>query len=108
MRFVCVTISEQVNIRVGDGRKEKWNDHATDDFGEKYGTISKLIWHAVERQIEQNKGGSETGAQQTQPVEANGQIDDILTGVEDNGNALDSKQDCIDRLYKQVAAGGDK
>lgn len=100
-------MSEKVHIRVGDGRKEKWDTHASEDHADKYGTMSKLIRHAVERQIEVDTGASPSEPSQgTQPVEANGRIDDILTGVEDNGSALEAIQNRLAKIHDDVVSGG--
>jgi hypothetical protein len=100
-------MSEQVHIRVGEGRKEKWNAHATEDHADKYGSVSKLIRHAVERQIEMDTGDTPVGPSEgAQTVEPNGRIDDILTGVEDNGSALEEIQNRLARLHDDVVSGG--
>ncbi|GAB3672462.1 hypothetical protein [Halopiger thermotolerans] len=98
-------MSEKVHIRVGDGRKEKWNEHANDDFGDKYGSMSKLVRHAVERQIERDTGdaSAESGSQ---TVEANGRIDDILNGVEDNGSALEAIEDRLEKMHDTMLSQG--
>lgn len=101
--------SKRVHIRVGENRRDKWNRHASDDFSDKYGSVSALIRTAVETQIDIDKGNLSAGADAsdgTQTVEANGRIDDILTGVEDNGTALEAIQSRLDRLHEQVSAGG--
>jgi hypothetical protein len=103
----CGTMSEKVHIRVGEGRKTKWDTHATEDHADKYGTMSKLIRHAVERQIEVDAGDTPAGqSDASQTVEANGRIDDIKTGVEDNGSALEDIQNRLAELHNDVVSGG--
>jgi hypothetical protein len=100
-------MSEQVHIRVGEGRKEKWDAHATEDHADKDGSVSKLIRHAVERQIEMDSGDTPVGPSDgAQTVEPNGRIDDILTGVENNGSALEEIQNRLARLHDDVVSGG--
>lgn len=100
-------MSEQVHIRVGEGRKEKWDTHATEEHGDKYGSVSKLIRHAVERQIEMDaEGGSEPTGDGSQSVEANGRIDDILNGVEDNGSALEAIEGRLENIHDTMLSQG--
>ncbi|MDL0140335.1 hypothetical protein PNP85_12560 [Halobacterium salinarum] len=99
-------MSEKVHIRVGEGRKAKWDTHAKEDYADKYGSMSKLIRHAVERQIEVDvgEGGGESEGAQT--AEPNGRIDDILNGVEDNGSALEAIQDRLENMHDTMLSQG--
>ncbi|OYR82322.1 hypothetical protein DJ84_10790 [Halorubrum ezzemoulense] len=100
-------MSEQVHIRVGEGRKEKWDTHASEDHADKYGSVSKLIRHAVERQIEMDTGeGSDPAADGSQSVEANGRIDDILNGVQDNGSALEAIEGRLENIHDTMLSQG--
>ena len=100
-------MSEKVHIRVGEGRKAKWDIHATEDHADKYGSMSKLIRHAVERQIEVDTGeGGGGSAEGGQTVEANGRIDDILNGVEDNGGALEAIEDRLENMHDTMLSQG--
>jgi hypothetical protein len=95
---------------VGENRRKKWDTHATEDHADKYGNVSKLIRHAVERQIEVDAGEGSAptagGAEGAQAVEANGRVDDILTGVENNESTLESIQERLARLHDDVVSGG--
>lgn len=88
-------MSEQVHIRVGETRHEKWVNHAEAEYD---GNMSKLIRNAVENEIggAANGGAAPDGAQ---TVEANGRIDDILNGVEDNEGALEAIEDRLKNMH---------
>ena len=95
-------MSEQVHIRVGETRHEKWVDHAEAEYD---GNMSKLIRAAVEREI----GGSsedDTASNGAQTVEPNGRIDDILNGVEDNESALEDIQDRLENMHDTMLSQG--
>lgn len=101
--------SKQVHIRVGENRRERWQDHAKDDFGDKYGSVSALIRQAVETQMDIDKGNLSAGGDGSdapQTVEANGRIDDILTGVEDNGSALEAIEDRLTNMHDTMLSQG--
>lgn len=99
-------MSEKVHLRVGEGRKEKWDTHATEDHADKYGSLSALIRHAVESQIERDAGDATEASHGAQPVEANGRIDDIKTGVEDNGKTLESIQGRLVEIQDTLVSQG--
>lgn len=88
-------MSEQVHIRVGESRHEKWVNHAETEYD---GNMSKLIRAAVEKEISgsPDDGSPSDGAE---TVEANGRMDDILNGVEDNGSALEAIEDCLENMH---------
>lgn len=98
-------MSEQVHIRVGEGRKGKWDTHATDTHSDKYGSISKLIRHAVERQIEVDTG-SHSDTSSTEESGTDGRIDDVLDGVEDNGKSLESIQQRLENIHDTMLSQG--
>jgi len=91
-------MSEQVHIRVGESRYEKWDNHAEAEYD---GNMSKLIRNAVENEISDTGGTARDGT-----VEANGRIDDILTGVEDNGSALESIEDRLKDIQDTMLTEG--
>jgi len=95
-------MSEQVHIRVGESRHEKWANHAEAEYD---GNMSKLIRAAVEKEI---GGASEddTTSDGAQTVEPNGRIDDILNGVEDNGSALEAIQDRLENMHDTMLSQG--
>jgi hypothetical protein len=93
-------MSEQVHIRVGESRHEKWVKHAEAEYD---GNMSKLIRGAVEKEI---SGAGDTASDGAQTVEPNGRIDDILNGVEDNGSALEAIQDRLENIHDTMLSQG--
>lgn len=93
-------MSEQVHIRVGESRHEKWVNHAEAEYD---GNMSKLIRAAVEKEI---SGTGDTASEDAQTVEPNGRIDDILNGVEDNGSALEAIQDRLENMHDTMLSQG--
>ena len=93
-------MSEQVHIRVGESRHEKWVQHAEAEYD---GNMSKLIRGAVEKEI---SGAGDTASDGAQTVEPNGRIDDILNGVEDNGSALEAIQDRLENMHDTMLSQG--
>lgn len=102
--------SKRVHIRVGEDRRDKWHGHATEDFGDKYGSVSALIRDAVETQMDIDKGNLSAGSSEvsnaSQQPKANGRIDAILTGVEDNSASLESIEERLSRIHETMASGG--
>jgi len=99
--------SKRVHIRVGEDRREKWKDHATEDFEDKYGSVSKLIRNAVETQIDIDSGNLSAGGSTGETtVEPNGRIDDIKVTVEDNGSTLEDIQERLTKIHDDVVSGG--
>ncbi|QGA81590.1 hypothetical protein [Halomicrobium sp. LC1Hm] len=95
-------MSEQVHIRVGESRHQKWVSHAEAEYD---GNMSKLIRAAVEKEISgASDGGSPSDGGET--VEANGRIDDILNGVEDNGSALEAIEDRLEKMHDTMLSQG--
>jgi len=92
-------MSEQVHIRVGESRHKKWVDHAESEFD---GNMSKLIRSAVEKEI----SGRENDSADTQTATAGGKADDILNGVEDNGNALESIEERLETIHDTMISHG--
>lgn len=95
-------MSEQVHIRVGETRHEKWVNHAEAEYD---GNMSKLIRNAVENEISNTSNGN-AAADGSQTVEANGRIDDILTGVEDNGSSLEAIEDRLKDIQDTMLTEG--
>ena len=95
-------MSEQVHIRVGETRHEKWVNYAESEYD---GNMSKLIRAAVEKEISGASDGS-SSSDGPQTVEANGRIDDILNGVEDNGSALEAIQDRLENMHDTMLSQG--
>lgn len=95
-------MSEQVHIRVGETRHEKWVNHAEAEYD---GNMSKLIRNAVENEIGGTSGGG-TAPDGAQTVEANGRIDDILNGVEDNGGALEAIENRLKDIQDTMLTEG--
>ncbi|MDL0145795.1 hypothetical protein [Halobacterium salinarum] len=93
-------MSEQVHIRVGESRHEKWVNHAEAEYD---GNMSKLIRSAVEKEI---SGAGDNASEGAQTVEPNGRIDDILNGVEDNGSALEAIQDRLENMHDTMLSQG--
>ena len=101
--------SKRVHIRVGEDRRKKWKDHATEDFEDKYGSVSKLIRDAVETQMDIDKGNLSTGGSDTdapQTVEPNGRIDDIKVTVEDNSDVLEDIEERLSHMHDTMLSQG--
>lgn len=95
-------MSEQVHIRVGKSRHQKWVSHAEAEYD---GNMSKLIRAAAEKEISGvSDGGSPSDG--AEAVAANGRIDDILNGVEDNGSALEATQDRLENMHDTMLSQG--
>lgn len=95
-------MSEQVHIRVGESRHEKWVSYAEAEYD---GNMSKLIRAAVEKEISGTSDG-DTAPEGSQTVEANGRVDDILTNVEDNGSALEAIQERLENMHDTMLSQG--
>lgn len=105
--MVDIQMSEQVHIRVQEGRRDDWREHAEGEYSEKYGNLSALIRHAVERQIEQDLDEGSTQSKGSgfdiPEVEAsNGRMDELLeavrtirTDVEDLSEGVDKAVDAV-------------
>ena len=95
-------MSEQVHIRVGESRHQKWVSHAEAEYD---GNMSKLIRAAVEKEISGGSDGS-SPSDGAETVEANGRIDDILNGVEDNGSTLEAIEDRLENMHDTMLSQG--
>lgn len=99
--------SKRVHIRVGENRREKWKEHAAEDFEDKYGSVSKLIRDAVETQIDIDSGNLSAGGPTGETtVEPNGRIDDIKVTVEDNESTLEDIQERLTEMHDTMASQG--
>lgn len=100
-------MSEQVHIRVGEGRRETWKQHAKEDYGDKYGSVAGLIRSAVETQMALDNGdlsaNGDSGPTQSQ---ANGRLDDVFAGVQDNGQDLGEIKEQLAEIRDLAASTG--
>jgi len=102
-------MSEQVHIRVQEGRRDDWREHAEDDHSEKYGNLSALIRHAVERQIERDQGeGTDTaegsGFDTPDVGPTDGRMDELLEAVRTIRTDVEDLSDGVDRAVDAVHA----
>lgn len=95
-------MSEQVHIRVSEGRRADWSAHAKDDYSEKYGNVSALVRHAVERQIERDTGDAQsTATAESADSERLADVHDVVT---DNHSTLEDVTTELRRLREDVQA----
>lgn len=102
-------MSEQVHIRVQEGRRDDWREHAEDAFPEKYGNLSAFIRHAVERQIEQDRNESGDSSPDSRfdipDVDASDRrVDELLEAVRSIRTDVEGLNDNVERAVDAVHA----
>jgi len=98
-------MSERVNLRVPSAKKEDWDAHV--DESDIYDNRSQFIQHAVDQQIQRDKGvGGDTAPQSAQSGANAEQMDRLAETVERMANRMESLEDRLEDATRSMRSGG--
>ena len=89
----------QVNVRVTEAEKDKWDEYIDDDETE-YRHLSELIRHAVSKEIEGTHGVGEAATTDR------GDVADVLTAVQDLRRRFEGVETRVETAAEAMRAEG--
>lgn len=98
-------MSERVNLRVPEAKKETWDTHVEES--DIYDNRSQFIQHAVDEQIKRDTGDAPaTGGQTPQTGASAEQMDRLAETVERMANRMETLEDRVEDATRAMQAGG--
>ena len=98
-------MSERVNLRVPEAKKDEWDSHVEES--DVYDNRSQFIQHAVDQQIQRDKGaGGDSTAQTAQTGASTERVDKLVETVERMSNQIETLEDSVEDATRAMTAGG--